>query len=102
MCLLRRDIGQHRDHALCAQRQKRHNLIVIAGIDIHFSLCERHKLCILDKVIRRVLHAHDICLLLAQGYNRLWQQIHAAGSARNIVENHRNLNRLRNQFKMLF
>jgi hypothetical protein len=59
----RRDVAQHRDHAASAQRQDRHDLVVIAAPDGEAVTDQPRQLGDLRDVAARLLHADDALVL---------------------------------------
>ncbi len=86
-----RNVGQHGDHALPPVRgQKRHDLVVVAGIDIQCCRRTGWRSSPPGDIAAGFLYRHDVFHVLRQIRQCLRRDIDA-GTALDIVQDHRNL-----------
>ena len=90
MGLLRSNVGENGDHALCAERQHRNDLVIISGIYIHISAGELEDLRNCGEVSARFLDSDDILDILAEINDGLRSDVDA-GTARYVIEDRRDL-----------
>ena len=88
MGLLRSNVGENGDHALCAECQHRNDLVIISGIYIHMSAGQLEDLRNCGEVSARFLDSDDILDILAEINDGLRCDIHAC-TARYVVEDRR-------------
>ena len=88
MGLLWCDVGEHRDDALAAEGKDRHNLVVVAGVDIDVAISDGEEVADLADVAAGFLNGNDVFNVASEPYSGFWLDV-AAGAARNVVENDR-------------
>ena len=90
----RRNIGHHADDPLAAQCQQRHNLVIVAGVDVQVIPTGRRNLGHLADVAAGLFHGVDVRVFGKLG-QRGGGQV-AAGAAGHIVQDAGQVHRVRN------
>ena len=90
MYVLRRHIRQHRDHSQTSQRQKRNDLVVVAGIEVDVSVAQVHDLRHIADIAGSLLDPRDVFHIFYQMGHSL-RLDRTSGTAGYIVENGRDL-----------
>ena len=89
MGVLRGYVGQHADHALAAQSQQRHDLVIVAGVDVQAVTAGRCDLGHVADVAAGLLDSVDVRVLRKLG-QRGGRQV-AARAAGHIVQDAGNM-----------
>ena len=94
MGVLRGYVGQHADHALAAQSQQRHDLVIVAGVNVQAVTAGRRDLGHVADVAAGLLDGVDVRVLRKLG-QRGGRQV-AARAAGHIVQDAGDMHGVRN------